>query len=59
MGDAESLKQLGKDSYEDPSVLNVSYDELCTYDTIEVDLMPERKGIFLKHVEYEVNSKVV
>jgi len=57
LGDAESLKQLGKDSYEDPSVLNVSYDELCTYDTIEVDLMPERKGIFLKHVEYEVNSK--
>jgi hypothetical protein len=28
-------------------------------DTIEVDLVPEKKGLFLKHVEYQVSSKVM
>ena len=48
-----------KESEADPSVLEVKYEELQGHDTVEVDLMPERKGIFLKHVEYEVNSKVI
>lgn len=41
-----------------PSKLNLTYTDICKLDTIEVNLVPERKGIFLKHVEYQVTSKV-
>lgn len=29
------------------------------YDIITVQLVPEKKGLFLKHSEYEVSLKVV
>lgn len=41
-----------------PSKLNLTYTEICNLDTIEVNQVPEKKGIFLKHVEYQVTSKV-
>ena len=41
-----------------PAKLDISYTDICKLDTIEVNLVPERKGIFLKHVEYQVTSKV-
>lgn len=41
-----------------PSKLNLTYTDICNLDTIEVNLVPEKKGIFLKHVEYQVTSKV-
>ncbi|XP_058798848.1 sorting nexin-8-like [Phymastichus coffea] len=40
-----------------PSKLNFTYTEICNLDTIEVNQVPEKKGIFLKHVEYQVTSK--
>lgn len=41
-----------------PNVLGYSYHELCKLDTIKVELVPEKKGLILKHVEYEVTSQV-
>lgn len=41
-----------------PTTLNLTYSDICNLDTIEVNLVPEKKGIFLKHVEYQVTSKV-
>uniref|UniRef100_A0ABD2XKZ9 PX domain-containing protein n=1 Tax=Trichogramma kaykai TaxID=54128 RepID=A0ABD2XKZ9_9HYME len=41
----------------DPTNLNLSYSEICDLDTLEINLVPEKKGIFLKHVEYQVTSK--
>lgn len=41
-----------------PVKLNLTYTDICNLDTIEVNLVPEKKGIFLKHVEYQVISKV-
>ncbi|KYQ56563.1 Sorting nexin-8 [Trachymyrmex zeteki] len=40
-----------------PAKLNHTYSDICNLDTIEVNLVPEKKGIFLKHVEYQVTSK--
>ncbi|XP_067213141.1 sorting nexin-8-like isoform X3 [Linepithema humile] len=40
-----------------PAKLNHTYSDICNLDTIEVNLVPEKKGIFLKHVEYQVASK--
>ncbi|XP_075421714.1 sorting nexin-8 isoform X3 [Ascaphus truei] len=31
--------------------------ELLGHDTVQVELIPEKKGLFLKHVEYEVSSQ--
>lgn len=42
-----------------PAKLNHTYSDICNLDTIEVNLVPEKKGIFLKHVEYHVTSKVL
>ncbi|XP_011329869.2 sorting nexin-8 isoform X2 [Ooceraea biroi] len=40
-----------------PAKLSHTYSDICNLDTIEVNLVPEKKGIFLKHVEYQVTSK--
>ncbi|ETE58585.1 Sorting nexin-8, partial [Ophiophagus hannah] len=40
-----------------PLVLPHTLQELLSKDTIQVQLIPEKKGLFLKHVEYEVSSK--
>lgn len=37
--------------------LGLRYPDLVKIDTIQVDIVPEKKGIFLKHVEYQVSSK--
>lgn len=42
-----------------PAKLNLTYSDICNLDAIEVNLVPEKKGIFLKHVEYQVTSKVL
>ena len=41
-----------------PNVLGYNYDELVSLDTVDVELVPEKKGIILKHNEYHVSSKV-
>ncbi|XP_073974358.1 sorting nexin-8-like isoform X1 [Rhodnius prolixus] len=35
----------------------ISYEKLEEIDCINVDLIPEKKGLFIKHVEYVVTSK--
>ena len=39
-------------------MLGYTYSELCDLDTVKVELVPEKKGIILKHLEYEVTSRV-
>ncbi|KAH0632006.1 hypothetical protein JD844_019998, partial [Phrynosoma platyrhinos] len=50
----ESLMQTPPGS---PLVLSHTLPELLSKDTVQVELIPEKKGLFLKHVEYEVTSK--
>lgn len=33
-------------------------ERLLALDTVLVELIPEKKGLFLKHVEYQVTSQV-
>ncbi|XP_023221676.1 sorting nexin-8-like isoform X1 [Centruroides sculpturatus] len=40
-----------------PTRLGLNYVEICALDTIKVTVLPEKKGLFLKHVEYEVSSQ--
>lgn len=41
-----------------PMRLGLTYGEICALDTVQISLVPEKKGLFLKHVEYEVSSQV-
>ena len=41
-----------------PTELGYTYEELKSMDEISVTLIPERKGVVFKHVEYLVESKV-
>uniref|UniRef100_A0A8C5UIG9 Sorting nexin-8 n=1 Tax=Malurus cyaneus samueli TaxID=2593467 RepID=A0A8C5UIG9_9PASS len=40
-----------------PLLLSHTLQELLSKDSVQVELIPEKKGLFLKHVEYEVSSK--
>ncbi|XP_076443374.1 sorting nexin-8-like [Babylonia areolata] len=40
-----------------PNVLGFSFSDLFSLDTVQVELVPEKKGLILKHVEYEVTSQ--
>ncbi|XP_039327351.1 sorting nexin-8-like isoform X2 [Saimiri boliviensis] len=40
-----------------PLLLTHSLQELLARDTVQVELIPEKKGLFLKRVEYEVSSQ--
>ena len=41
-----------------PNVLGYTYQELMEFDVVKVELVPEKKGLIIKHVEYEVTSRV-
>ena len=41
-----------------PTELGYSYEELKAMDDVSVNLLPEKKGMVFKHVEYLVESKV-
>ena len=41
-----------------PTQLGYSYEEIKAMDDISVTIMPEKKGMVFKHVEYLVESKV-
>ena len=41
-----------------PTELGYSYEELKAMDDVIVNLLPEKKGMVFKHVEYLVESKV-
>ncbi|ELV11017.1 Sorting nexin-8 [Tupaia chinensis] len=40
-----------------PLLLSYTLQELLARDSVQVELIPEKKGLFLKHVEYEVSSQ--
>ncbi|CAB4019749.1 sorting nexin-8-like [Paramuricea clavata] len=40
-----------------PAILGLKYEQLVAMDTISVDLVPEKKGILLKHNEYSIHSE--
>ncbi|XP_032182877.1 sorting nexin-8 isoform X2 [Mustela erminea] len=40
-----------------PLLLSCTLQELLARDTVQVELIPGKKGLFLKHVEYEVSSQ--
>ena len=60
LGDLSDLKSLSVRHRREnnPNVLGYNYDELVSLDTVDVELVPEKKGIILKHNEYHVSSKV-
>nr|CAD7395917.1 unnamed protein product [Timema cristinae] len=56
LGDLSDLKQLThRDS--NPTRLGLRYPDLYQLDSINLDVVPEKKGLFLKHIEYQVSSK--
>lgn len=60
LGDLSDLKTLSVRHRREnnPNVLGYNYDELVSLDTVDVELVPEKKGIILKHNEYHVSSRV-
>nr|CAD7263324.1 unnamed protein product [Timema shepardi] len=57
LGDLSDLKQLThRDS--NPTRLGLRYPDLYQLDSINLDVVPEKKGLFLKHIEYQVSSKL-
>ncbi|RZB41738.1 sorting nexin-8 [Asbolus verrucosus] len=40
-----------------PAILGLTYSEITQLDTISVELVPEKKGLFLKYSEYMVSSR--
>lgn len=59
MGDLSSVKavQSRLTLRNNPACLGLTFADIVQFDTITVDLVPEKKGIFLKHSEYLVSSK--
>ncbi|XP_028669755.1 sorting nexin-8a isoform X2 [Erpetoichthys calabaricus] len=58
LGELVDLRALKMQSTSDnPLLLTQTLLELQDIDTIQVELIPEKKGLFLKHFEYEVTSQ--
>lgn len=51
-------KRLRQQNNNTQSMLGLNYSELNELDSVKVDLVPEKKGVILKHVEYNVTSQV-
>lgn len=59
LGEAKDLSTLRmQPAQEDALMMSHTLDKLLVIDTIQVELIPEKKGLFLKHVEYQVTSQV-
>lgn len=60
LGDLSDLKSLSMKVRRErtPNILGFNYSELCDLDLIKLEVIPEKKGLILKHVEYEVTSQV-
>lgn len=43
---------------ETPTILGYSFNDLYLLDTINLEIIPEKKGIIVKHIEYELTSLV-
>ncbi|XP_056143911.1 sorting nexin-8a [Lampris incognitus] len=42
---------------DDPLMVAQTLENLLARDTVQVELIPEKKGLFLKHVEYQITSQ--
>jgi hypothetical protein len=60
LGDITDMKasSIQVQKKKNPAILGLKYEQLVAMDTISVDLVPEKKGILLKHNEYSVHSQV-
>ncbi|KAJ8036787.1 Sorting nexin-8 [Holothuria leucospilota] len=58
LGDLGDLRTLSTQLRREraPNLLSYNYQQLQELDTVTVNLVPEKKGLLLKHVEYEVKS---
>ncbi|XP_071960510.1 sorting nexin-8-like isoform X2 [Antedon mediterranea] len=58
LGDLSELKTLTVQvrKEKNPSILGYSFRQLQDMDVVSVGVVPEKKGLLLKHVEYEVQS---
>ncbi|XP_060883108.1 sorting nexin-8a isoform X1 [Labrus mixtus] len=58
LGEPRDLSALRmQPAQEDVLKLSQTLDKLLSRDTVQVELIPEKKGLFLKHVEYQVTSQ--
>ncbi|XP_034567737.1 sorting nexin-8a isoform X2 [Notolabrus celidotus] len=58
LGEPRDLSALRmQPAQEDVLTLSQTLDKLLARDTVQVELIPEKKGLFLKHVEYQVTSQ--
>ncbi|XP_022102446.1 sorting nexin-8-like isoform X2 [Acanthaster planci] len=59
LGDLSDLRTLSAQvrREKNPNVLSYTYKDLVALDSVTIDLVPEKKGLLLKHVEYEVKSE--
>ncbi|MBN3271548.1 SNX8 protein, partial [Polyodon spathula] len=55
LGDLQALRMQPPSG--NPLLLSQTLAELLDIDTVQVALIPEKKGLFLKHVEYEITSQ--
>ncbi|XP_067912030.1 sorting nexin-8a isoform X2 [Heterodontus francisci] len=54
LGELESIRMQAQGN---PILLSRTLQDLLHIDTVQVELIPEKKGLFLKHVEYELSSQ--
>ncbi|XP_062914705.1 sorting nexin-8a isoform X1 [Mobula hypostoma] len=57
LGDVSELESLRMQDRGNPILLSWTLQDLLHIDMVQVELIPEKKGLFLKHVEYEVSSQ--
>ncbi|XP_063041417.1 sorting nexin-8a isoform X2 [Engraulis encrasicolus] len=58
LGDPKGLQSLKmQPAQEDPLTVSQTLTKLLGRDTITIESIPEKKGLFLKHVEYQVTSQ--
>ncbi|XP_068606235.1 sorting nexin-8a [Brachionichthys hirsutus] len=58
LGEPSDLSALRmQPAQEDVLAVSQTLDKLLAQDTVRVELIPEKKGLFLKHVEYQVTSQ--
>lgn len=58
LGEPKDLNALRmQPAQEDALMMSHTLDKLLLRDAVQVELIPEKKGLFLKHVEYQVTSQ--
>lgn len=59
LGEPRELSALRmQPAQDDVLTMSETLDKLLARDKVQVELIPEKKGLFLKHVEYQVTSQV-